>query len=160
MQAATRFHAMGRVAAALRIMPMATWPGLGHHNMESEMTSTLSFARAAVALAFFSCGWASANEPLGTEVAPVAQEDVAANGFGKPLSEGSLNGYRGGFEVVKNDMQLSGTVANNVAMDTVSGSNIISDGAFANLNGLPMVIQNSGSNVLIQNATIINVQMQ
>jgi hypothetical protein len=25
---------------------------------------------------------------------------------------------------------------------------------------LPMVIQNSGSNVLIQNATIINVQMQ
>jgi hypothetical protein len=139
--------------------------------MESEMKSTLSFARAAVALALFSSGWATASEPLGTnqlaelaqagtEVAPIAQADVASNSFGKPLSEGSLNGYRGGFEAVKNDMQLSGTVANNVAMDTVSGSNTISDGAFANLNGLPMVIQNSGSNVLIQNATIINVQMQ
>ncbi|MEY3447404.1 MAG: hypothetical protein RIR45_2159 [Pseudomonadota bacterium] len=150
---------------------MATRPGLEHHNMESEMTSTLSFARAAVVLAFFSSGWAMASElpgadqlpevaQAGTKAVPIAQPDVAANGFGKPISERSLNGYRGGFEVVNNDMQLSGTVANNVTMDTVSGSNTISDGAFANLNGLPMVIQNSGSNVLIQNATIINVQMQ
>jgi hypothetical protein len=38
--------------------------------------------------------------------------------------------------------------------------NVISDGAFSGSVGLPMVIQNSGNNVLIQNATIVNVQLK
>lgn len=42
----------------------------------------------------------------------------------------------------------------------VSGVNTISSGAFSNASGLPVAIQNSGSNVLIQNATIINIHMQ
>lgn len=55
---------------------------------------------------------------------------------------------------------LGGTVGNNTAINTVSGNNVIDSGSFANSQGLPVVIQNSGSNVLIQNATTINLRLQ
>ncbi len=79
-------------------------------------------------------------------------------GFGVPLTAESLQDLRGGFESVKNDLQLSGTVADNLARNVVTGNNTIADGSFANVTGFPIVIQNSGANVLIQNATIINIQ--
>ena len=37
---------------------------------------------------------------------------------------------------------------------------IVDERAFNGAAGVPMVIQNSGNNVLIQNATIVNVQFQ
>ena len=46
------------------------------------------------------------------------------------------------------------------AVNVATGANIVTEGAFSNASGLPMVIQNSGANVLIQNATIINVQIK
>ena len=79
-------------------------------------------------------------------------------GFGVPLALESLQDLRGGFDSVKNDLQLSGTVADNLARNVVTGNNTIADGSFANVTGFPIVIQNSGANVLIQNATIINIQ--
>jgi len=36
----------------------------------------------------------------------------------------------------------------------------VGQGSFINASGIPTVIQNSGANVLIQNATIINIQYQ
>lgn len=95
----------------------------------------------------------------GKDVSTTPSPAAAVSGFGMPLGSTQLDDYRGGFTVVKNDMQLNGTVANNSATDVLSGNNTISSGAFSNASGLPMVIQNSGSNVLIQNATILNVQM-
>lgn len=90
-----------------------------------------------------------------------AQETPAPEkAFGEPLSVVQLDGLRGGFDLVKNDMQLSGTVTGNSAVNVLSGGNAIADGAFANASGLPMVIQNSGSNVSIQNATIVNIQLK
>ena len=81
--------------------------------------------------------------------------------FSKPQSDTStLAQLRGGSDLVANDMKLRGTVAGNIASDVVSGANVISTGAFANVSGIPIVIQNSGANVLIQNATIINLQMR
>jgi hypothetical protein len=55
---------------------------------------------------------------------------------------------------------LSGSVANNSAVNVMTGNNSIADGSFSNASGFPIVIQNSGANVLIQNATIINLQYQ
>jgi hypothetical protein len=81
-------------------------------------------------------------------------------GWGAPVAGDQLGDYRGGFDAVQNDMQLNGSVANNVTSNVASGHNIITEGSFTNANGFPMVIQNSGSNVLIQNATIINLQYQ
>lgn len=113
------------------------------------MLSKNQLSRAVLLVAAWGSGWALAQE-AGAEVP----------GFGPPLQAAQLDGYRGGFDVVTNDMQLSGTVAENSAVNVVAGHNSIADGAFTNASGLPMVIQNSGSNVLIQNATVINVQLQ
>ena len=55
---------------------------------------------------------------------------------------------------------LGAVVTGNSATNVSTGSNIISNGAFANMSGLPVVIQNTGANVLIQNATVINLQFQ
>jgi len=53
---------------------------------------------------------------------------------------------------------LNGTLSDNVANKVSTGSNTISDGSFASSSGLPTVIQNTGANVLIQNATVLNVR--
>lgn len=92
----------------------------------------------------------------GTETSSVAPAMLA--GLGAAVAEDKLEAIRGGAELVVNDMRLDGAVANNTANRVITGSNTISDGAFANASGLPTVIQNSGANTLIQNATILNVR--
>lgn len=52
-------------------------------------------------------------------------------------------------------MGLEGTVQDNFAQYTVNGKNVITNGAFSNASGLSTAIMNSGNNVLIQNATIL-----
>jgi hypothetical protein len=69
-----------------------------------------------------------------------------------------LDRSRGG-QAVSNEMELSGVTADNSARNVTTGSNAISSGSFANMNGLPVVIQNTGANVLIQNAVILHLQM-
>ena len=86
--------------------------------------------------------------------------DLRSGLFGsKPLPAESLAADRGGSSVF-NDNQLKGVVANNQANNLTTGMNVISDGAFSGAAGLSTVIQNSGNNVLIQNATIVNVQLK
>lgn len=71
-----------------------------------------------------------------------------------------LDHERGKADTVLNDTKLNGDVANNSAVNVNTGSNTIDAGSFANMSGIPVVIQNSGANVLIQNATVINLQFQ
>ena len=75
-----------------------------------------------------------------------------------PVDSATLAGYRGG-ERVSNEMTLNGTTADNSARHVNTGDNTISSGSFSNMSGLPVVIQNSGANVLIQNAVILHLQM-
>ena len=128
-----------------------------------------SMGKPVLILTLFSAGCllslAAAAEALSTEqksAGPFSAEVVAkvVPGLGLPLANNQLAGLRGGFETVNNDMQLSGSVANNSAVNVASGNNYIAGGSFTNMTGLPITIQNSGSNVLIQNATIVNVQFQ
>jgi hypothetical protein len=99
--------------------------------------------------------------PEFSAVKAIAPEtSVIVSDFGIPIASNQLSDLRGGFDLVKNDMQLSGVVTNNSAVDVLTGNNYIANGSFANSSGFPMVVQNSGSNVLIQNATIINLQYQ
>ena len=79
--------------------------------------------------------------------------------FNEPVALATLEDQRGGAQGISSDMKLSGTTAGNLATNVVTGTNAISTGAFANMSGLPVVIQNSGANVLIQNAVILNLQM-
>jgi hypothetical protein len=92
--------------------------------------------------------------------APLGAGQGSSGVFGTPLGEEKLSRMRGGTDTPWSDMKLSGTVTDNSAVNVVTGNNVINGGSFANSSGLPTVIQNSGSNVLIQNATIVNVQFQ
>lgn len=83
--------------------------------------------------------------------------DVA--GWGPSIDSAALAKLSGGTDVTET-MTLNGTVANNSVDHVVNGANVISSGSFTGAMGLPMVIQNSGNAVLIQNATIVNVQFQ
>ena len=67
---------------------------------------------------------------------------------------------RGGSDQTIIDTRLTGAVAGNTAINVSSGANIIQGGSFANMSGIPIVVQNSGANVLIQNATVINLQLK
>jgi len=89
-----------------------------------------------------------------------AKSEEAVAFVATPVDSEKLASYRGGAEVVRNDMTLNGTTANNSARNVETGDNTISSGSFANMSGLPVVIQNSGANVLIQNAVILNVEMK
>ena len=77
--------------------------------------------------------------------------------LGKPVTRAALDGERGGKKMVITTMQVEGKVHDNSAINTVSGSNFISDSAFSHASGLPVAIQNSGNNVSIQNAYIVNI---
>ena len=95
-----------------------------------------------------------------TVAAQSTQPEIGRVAFvAQPVDADTLARTRGGAEVVNNDMNLHGVTANNSARNVTTGDNSISAGSFANMSGLPTVIQNSGANVLIQNATILNLQM-
>ena len=75
------------------------------------------------------------------------------------LGDADLANQRGGSETHLNQNNATGTVSGNVASQLNTGSNTISESAFSNSNGIPIVIQNSGNNVLIQNSTILNLSL-
>ncbi len=91
--------------------------------------------------------------------APVPQASVPAPAA-KAVAADKLEALRGGADTVTTQASLNATVADNTARNVVTGNNMIDNGSFANMSGMPMVIQNTGANVLIQNATVINLQMR
>ena len=94
------------------------------------------------------------------EAAPAASAVVEMFGSAAVVSE-SLDDYRGGTDlVVLNDIKSDGMVRDNQASNLTTGNNWITEGSFTGAAGFPTVVQNSGNNVLIQNATIINLQVQ
>ncbi len=92
-----------------------------------------------------------------------AQQAVPQDGFsalGMPVERAVLDAKRGRQQVVINAMETDAKLHDNRAVDTVSGSNFISDGAFSSSSGLPTAIQNSGNNVIIQNSFILNMDVR
>lgn len=93
--------------------------------------------------------------------APAAKPIVQSPFGNKAIEIGALAKQRGGTDPGPlSEMKLNGVVSDNRASNLTTGNNVISDGAFAGINGVPLVVQNSGNNVLIQSATIINVQIK
>ncbi|WP_254423937.1 hypothetical protein [Rhodanobacter sp. C03] len=79
--------------------------------------------------------------------------------MGPSVAIGTLAKLTGGASVSEK-MTLTGTVSNNHDDHVVTGLNDMSGNSFAGSAGLSTVIQNTGNNVLIQNATIVNVQFK
>jgi hypothetical protein len=88
---------------------------------------------------------------------PGAKREAEALLFAAIISDKELAEDRGGTETNTNN--ATGTVSGNVASQLTTGSNMISQGSFSNSSGIPIVIQNTGNNVLIQNSTILNLQL-
>ena len=86
-----------------------------------------------------------------------ANGSAPADNFGVAMTPEQLDEHRGGDALIGQNY-LTGTVSDNVASRISTGSNAITEGSFANSSGLPTVIQNTGANVLIQNATVLNVR--
>ncbi len=80
--------------------------------------------------------------------------------FGAAAAQDQLERTRGGADAIASDTRLQGSVGNNSASHMTTGANRIETGSFTGAVGLPVVIQNSGANVLIQNATVINLQLK
>ncbi|WP_430390631.1 hypothetical protein [Dyella sp. 20L07] len=98
--------------------------------------------------------------PIAVYVAATrSQAENPTTDIGKGVDNATLAEMSGGTMVVQNTT-LNGTVSNDSADHVISGSNIITGGAFAGETGIPTVIQNSGNNVLIQSATVLNVQFK
>ncbi len=93
----------------------------------------------------------------GVHVLPSARASVA--GLGPSVAVDVLAKASGGTDTSE-QMTLNGTVGDNRTSHVVTGNNEITSGSFSGAAGVPMVIQNTGNGVLIQNATIINVQFQ
>jgi len=81
--------------------------------------------------------------------------------FGAALDETALASQRGGQQdAFFNDTRSRATISQTSTSNVGTGTNSIADGAFTNSNGLPMVIQNTGNNVIIQNSTILSVPVR
>ena len=104
-------------------------------------------------------GLAAAFLPAGSALGQTSVAPKDRTTFSSPVDPATLASYRGGNQLVHNEMELAGTTADNTARNVTTGSNAISAGSFANMTGLPVVIQNTGANVLIQNAVILHLQM-
>ena len=94
---------------------------------------------------------------LGAMALEASQPPSQVEGIGQALGSGVLEDFRGGDESFQ-EVDINGQVNGNTANRIVSGGNSVTDGAFGNASGINTVIQNSGSNVLIQNGMIVNVQ--
>lgn len=116
-------------------------------------------------LLFLMAGGAAADEDIADVAGPV--EAVATDTLvldAAVIREDQLDSERAKAyievdRVVINDQELNGTVSNNSAINTVSGDNNISGTAFESTSGFVNSVQNTGNNVLIQNATIVNIEV-
>jgi hypothetical protein len=85
---------------------------------------------------------------------------VAAWPGASVVDERELSEQRGGADLHLNENNASAIVRDNVAANLSTGNNSINGESFAGMSGVPMVVQNSGNNVVIQNSTILNLQLQ
>lgn len=122
----------------------------------------LAVVGVALTVSILLTGWAKA-EVIAS--APADQVDaVDASGCGDPLTGEQLNGLTGGqdiqieriLEQITN-ADLNGQMTSNVLNSTATGYNMLATGALSNVSGIATVIQNSGNQVIINSATILNL---
>lgn len=80
--------------------------------------------------------------------------------FSEPVSDEDLASMVGTFNPEQLGVALfDAQTVNNSVNSTATGFNNISSDAFGNSRGVVSLIQNTGNNVIIQNATIVNLTM-
>lgn len=98
--------------------------------------------------------------PVGRKESEQAPEEVRQV-FAASVSNEELDGVRGtnlSAETLGTAV-LEAVSAHNSSQGSVTGSNVISNDVFGNAQGIATVIQNSGNNVIIQSATVVNLSL-
>jgi len=101
----------------------------------------------------------SACPPPASAPAKASARTPFVAGLGSGVASSVLANLSGGSDVSEN-ITITGSVSDTSTENVSTGMNWIGGGSFGNAAGLPIVIQNTGNSVLIQNATVVNVQMQ
>ncbi len=99
-------------------------------------------------------------ETVATAVQPAPSPEPALWANASVIAESELSKQRGGADLHLNENNASAIVSDNVATNLTTGNNSINGDSFSGMSGIPLVVQNSGNNVVIQNSTILNLQMQ
>jgi hypothetical protein len=127
------------------------------HRTGAALIATFGIAGAACATD--DVALASPTQPLPVATATQAGgQPQSVDGFGVAVANEALERFRGGDAITDQDVDIHGQVDGNSADRVVSGDNLVSGGAFGDAAGITTVIQNSGSNVLIQNGMNVHVQ--
>ncbi len=123
---------------------------------------------AVAAAAFLLPGMSIAAEeddaPIDARLVSTAQREPTSGeatwGGARVVDDRELAQQRGGADLHLNENNASAIVRDNVATNLNTGNNSINGDSFSGMSGVPMVVQNSGNNVVIQNSTILNLQLQ
>jgi hypothetical protein len=92
-----------------------------------------------------------------------AVDAISAAEFGAPMAVEMLESQRGRqAQTIELNLQENKATMQQTAVGhgSETGTNTISGGAFGGANGFPLAVQNSGNNVIIQNAFIINLDLK
>lgn len=87
--------------------------------------------------------------------------DAGVVELGAPVEQAALETHRGGdrsLELMLQDVEAQ--LHHNKAYGNENGSNYIDNGSFAGASGFPVAVQNTGNNVIIQNAFIIKLDVK
>ena len=104
-------------------------------------------------------GAAQVSAALRTAPSATALRTATSLFSARRAADDALSAQRGGTEVAT-ESSLQGVVTNNQTVNSTTGGNQIGGGALTGVSGVPVVIQNTGNNVLIQSSTIVNVQVK
>ncbi|GAB3289721.1 hypothetical protein [Parahaliea aestuarii] len=118
---------------------------------------TLAARMACAAATLYAATAVSAEPPLSASLAPGLQ----------PVDSAELDLQRGreglnvdDMVVLLGEVRADAHISDNVLTSQQTGANLVEAGAFGNASGLVFSVQNSGNHVVIQNTTLINVNMQ
>jgi hypothetical protein len=112
----------------------------------SQLSKSLVLTAAVLLLP--AAGWAN-------EVNEEAQLDMGA-----PVAAQSLERYRGREGLEINIQENKANIDKSFAAFNQTGHNVIGGGSFESAVGFPVAVQNTGNNVIIQNAFIINLDVK
>jgi hypothetical protein len=105
-------------------------------------------------------GWALSVAVAATQPLPPPAPD---SGLGAPVTDAVLETSRGGEGIDWTQIgwiQLNATQSGNVVHSSVNGANSVGETALSGVSGIATIIQNSGNQVVIQNALVLNLTLE
>jgi hypothetical protein len=125
------------------------------NRFEPRLRRDIGGLAAGLVIALSALAEAGAAEPL--PAADLARTAPGTTGLGRPVGRDVLARLRGGDDI-DNQADIHGEVTGNTAIGVRGGGNAVAGRAFSGSAGINTLIQNTGTNVLIQNALVVNVR--